>query len=36
VVVSRKLAIEEELKARKHTAIEVLAEGSVVTGTVKI
>src|SRR5271170_6084910 len=35
VVVSRKLAIEEELKARKHTAIEVLAEGAVVTGTVK-
>ena len=35
VVVSRKLAIEEELKARKHTAIEVLAEGGVVTGTVK-
>src|SRR5580692_1547329 len=35
VVVSRKVAIEEELKARKHTAIEVLAEGAVVTGTVK-
>ena len=35
VVVSRKLAIEEELKARKHTAIEHLAEGAVVTGTVK-
>src|ERR1700722_4612814 len=35
VVVSRKVAIEEELKARKHTVIEVLAEGSVVTGTVK-
>ncbi|MGA3203314.1 MAG: 30S ribosomal protein S1 [Bryobacteraceae bacterium] len=35
VVVSRKLAIEEELKARKHTAIEHLAEGVVVTGTVK-
>ncbi len=35
VVVSRKLAIEEELKARKHSAIEVLAEGAVVTGTVK-
>src|SRR5580704_3580964 len=35
VVVSRKLAIEEELKARKHTAIELLAEGAVVTGTVK-
>src|SRR6195256_6622177 len=35
VVVSRKLAVEEELKARKHTAIEVLVEGGVVTGTVK-
>jgi small subunit ribosomal protein S1 len=35
VVVSRKLAIEEELKARKHTAIELLAEGVVVTGTIK-
>lgn len=35
VVVSRKLAIEEELKTRKHTAIELLAEGGVVTGTVK-
>src|SRR5271168_3573290 len=35
VVVSRKLAIEEELKSRKHTAIELLAEGVVVTGTVK-
>jgi small subunit ribosomal protein S1 len=35
VVVSRKLAIEEELKARKHTAIEHLAEGAVVTGTIK-
>ena len=35
VVVSRKLAIEEEIKARKHTAIELLAEGVVVTGTVK-
>jgi small subunit ribosomal protein S1 len=35
VVVSRKLAIEEELKARKHTAIELLSEGAVVTGTVK-
>src|SRR6202789_230516 len=34
-VVSRKLAIEEELKARKHTAIEHLAEGAVLTGTVK-
>ncbi|HVO96642.1 MAG TPA: 30S ribosomal protein S1 [Bryobacteraceae bacterium] len=35
VVVSRKIAIEEELKARKNTAIEVIAEGVVVTGTVK-
>ncbi len=35
VVVSRKIAIEEELKARKSTAIEVLSEGAVVTGTVK-
>src|SRR5258706_1512136 len=35
VVRSRKLAIEEELKARKHAAIELLAEGVVVTGTVK-
>jgi small subunit ribosomal protein S1 len=35
VVVSRKLAIEEEMKARKHTAIDVLVEGGVVTGTIK-
>jgi small subunit ribosomal protein S1 len=35
VVVSRKVAIEEELKARKSTAVQVLAEGSVVTGTIK-
>src|SRR6202521_988115 len=35
VVVSRKLAIEEELKARKHTAIELLFEGAEVMGTVK-
>src|SRR5579872_7470750 len=35
VVVSRKLAIEEELKARKHTALETLAEGVVIAGVVK-
>jgi small subunit ribosomal protein S1 len=35
VVVSRKSAIEEEIKARKSTAIQILAEGAVVTGTVK-
>jgi small subunit ribosomal protein S1 len=35
VVVSRKTAIEEELLARKHTALEHLFEGAVVTGTVK-
>ena len=35
VVVSRKLAIEEDLKARKERALEHLAEGSVVAGTVK-
>jgi len=35
VVVSRKVAIEEELKARKSTAVQVLAEGAVVTGTIK-
>jgi len=35
VVVSRKIAIEEEIKARKNTAIEMLSEGAVVTGTVK-
>src|SRR5258708_36410425 len=35
VVVSRKMAIEEDLKARKHQALEHLFEGAVVTGTVK-
>jgi small subunit ribosomal protein S1 len=35
VVVSRKLAIEEELLARKQTALEHLFEGAVVPGTVK-
>src|SRR5579872_5684963 len=35
VVVSRKMAIEEDLKARKVQALETLAEGSVVTGVVK-
>ena len=35
VVVSRKMAVEEELKARKHAALEHLAEGSVVSGVVK-
>src|SRR5437016_1626928 len=35
VVVSRKMAIEEELHARKQTALEHLSEGAVVTGTVK-
>jgi len=35
VVVSRKTAIEEELKERKQTALEHLCEGAVVTGTVK-
>lgn len=35
VVVSRKLAIEEDLKARKNTALEHLFEGAVVTGVVK-
>ena len=35
VVVSRKLAVEEESSARKHAALDVLEEGSVVTGTVK-
>jgi len=35
VVVSRKMAIEEDLKARKETALEHLQEGSIVTGTVK-
>jgi len=35
VVVSRKLAIEEESSARKHAALDTLDEGSVVTGTIK-
>jgi small subunit ribosomal protein S1 len=35
VVVSRKMAVEEELQARKHTALEHLSEGAVVTGTIK-
>jgi len=35
VVVSRKTAIEEDLKARKQTALEHLFEGAVVTGAVK-
>ena len=35
VVVSRKMAIEEELKARKSTALDHLFEGAVVAGVVK-
>src|SRR5580704_7359494 len=35
VVVSRKMAIEEDAKARKERALEHLEEGSVVAGTVK-
>ena len=35
VVVSRKLAVEDEVNARKTSTLEHLAEGSVVTGTVK-
>ena len=35
VVVSRKLAIEEDMVARKSAALQELAEGAVVTGTVK-
>ncbi len=35
VVVSRKLAIEEELNARKHSTLEMLHEGAVITGVVK-
>ena len=35
VVVSRKMAIEEDLKVRKESALEHLAEGAVVTGTIK-
>jgi small subunit ribosomal protein S1 len=35
VVVSRKLAIEEEHNSRKHSTLEALQEGAVVTGIVK-
>jgi len=35
VVVSRKLAIEEEVSSRKKATLDVLEEGSVVTGVVK-
>ncbi len=35
VVVSRKMAVEEEISSRKNTTLEHLEEGSVVTGTVK-
>jgi len=35
VVVSRKMALEEDIKARKTTALEHLSEGAVVTGVVK-
>jgi small subunit ribosomal protein S1 len=35
VVVSRKLAIEEEVSARKHSTLETLQESAVVTGVVK-
>ena len=35
VVVSRKMAVEEDLNARKNAALEEMAEGTVVTGTVK-
>jgi small subunit ribosomal protein S1 len=35
VVVSRKVAVEEEINARKSATLEHLAEGSVVTGVVK-
>jgi len=35
VVVSRKLAVEEEVTARKSTTLEHLSEGAVVTGVVK-
>jgi len=35
VVVSRKIAVEEDLVARKSAALHDLSEGSVVTGTVK-
>lgn len=35
VVVSRKLAVQEEVEARKHVTLEHLHEGAVVTGVVK-
>lgn len=35
VVVSRKMAVEEEMQGRKSAALQVLEEGGVVTGTVK-
>jgi small subunit ribosomal protein S1 len=35
VVVSRKLAVVEEVEARKHVTLEALSEGAVLTGTVK-
>ena len=35
VVVSRKMAVEEDLVARKSAALEEISEGAVVTGTVK-
>jgi small subunit ribosomal protein S1 len=35
VVVSRKTAVEEEITVRKHTTLEHLVEGAVVTGVVK-
>lgn len=35
VVVSRKMAVEEDVKARKSTTLEGLAEGSVIAGIVK-
>ena len=35
VVVSRKMVVEEERKSRKANALEHIAEGSIVTGTVK-
>src|SRR5213078_5037725 len=35
VVVSRKMAVEEEINVRKNATLEQLAEGSVVTGVVK-
>jgi small subunit ribosomal protein S1 len=35
VVVSRKMAVEEEQQSRKSAALQVLAEGAIVTGVVK-